>query len=426
MQSWFDTTRRAFSVGREAGTASWMSKISELLERNLTTFFFVFSFLYIAVAIFSPLVGDYCPYLQHWKNVYLGLDPWILYQIVHELPGGRWINFCSHSFTQIGPHDYIVWANTYGPLHNVYGLTSIIFPTIPRVIGTVLYLIVVREILEKIRAQDSLSDTGRFWLYLGIFGNPFALALVAIIGGNDVYVAFFICAAIFALKRRNSALAGIAIGLGALIKFYPLYLVPFLAIDRRHLNIKFAMAAGLTFTIGMALAYLHWGALIFRPLTWNVDRGATPSSIIYLVTAALHAAFHVTISSSRVAFACLMPIALGALILQYKMRLTNLAGLIVGYLVVLTVNQIGYVQYYFPLMLALYLYFLFDDPKRANWALVLFFVSISLQAIIFVGTTNQAELHWIRIVGGVIVAVMNLYIAVAVLRQKPDAARASS
>ena len=320
-------------------------------------------------------------------------------QSINSLPFDGSISVTTIIIIVVGPNRYIVWANAYGPLYNFYGLSFLIYPALPRIIGTILYLIVSWKILKEIQAHGSLSKTTRFWLYLGIFGNLFSFVLVAVIGSNEVYVAFFICAAILALKRGDDTLAGAAIGLGALIKFYPLYLVPFFAIDHGRLNIKFTIAAGATFVAGMALAYLVWGSAIFKPLTWNLDRNATPSSIIYVFQAVLHALPHVTISASRLVLICLVPLALMELIFQYKLRLSNLAGLMIGYVTVVTFNQIGYVQYYFPLMLAIYLYYLLDNPpQQANRALVILFFSILFQAIVFaLAVVYRPDLHWVRI-----------------------------
>ncbi len=95
----------------------------DFFERELTKFFAVCSFIFLSVAAFAPVVGDYCPYLQQWHNISLGIDPWVdnQFQALHHIP---WYSFCGHF--------YVSAPNAYGPLFNIYGLTSLIFPTIPR------------------------------------------------------------------------------------------------------------------------------------------------------------------------------------------------------------------------------------------------------------------------------------------------------
>ena len=53
-----------------------MKKTLQLLERHLGAFFLLYSLLLLGLAIYSPIVGDYCSYLQQWHNVYRGFDPW--------------------------------------------------------------------------------------------------------------------------------------------------------------------------------------------------------------------------------------------------------------------------------------------------------------------------------------------------------------
>jgi Glycosyltransferase family 87 len=395
-----------------------MKKTLQLLERHLGAFFLLYSLLLFGLAICSPIVGDYCPYLQQWHNVYHGLDPWAmngnLKQVVH-IP---WFNFCGKYF--------FLARNAYGPLFNVYGLTSIIYPTIPRAIGAFLFSIISWKIVKEIRAREDLDWRVRFWLYFGMFGNFFSFVFVGISGGNDVYLAFLICAAIIALYRGDPALAGVAIGLGALIKFYPLYLVAFMALDRRRLNIKFVTVAIATFIVGAILAYAEWGTSIFEPLLLNLDREATRSSIMFILLSCFQSLFHISIPVSWVVIG-LVPLAIAALILQYKLRLSNLTGFLIGYILILTFNQIGYVVYYFPLMLAIYLYYLFDRPShQLSRALLILFVTILFQAIFSAfGTTGaiyriEFLYNWARIPLSVVITMINLYVIAELIRQKQD------
>jgi hypothetical protein len=401
-----------------AEIGDYMKKIFKLLEQHLGEFFLLHSFLFLGLAICSPVIGDYCPYLQQWHNTYLRLDPWANYGNLKPIVHIPWFNFCGNY--------YITARNAYGPLFNVYGLTSIIFPTIPRAIGAILFLIISWEIVREIRARGDLDWRVRFWLYIGMFGNFFSLVFVGISGGNDVYLAFLICAAIIALNRGDSALAGMAMGLGALIKFYPLYLVPFMALDRRHLDIKFAAAAVVTFVVGIVWAYIEWGTSIFEPLVWNIGREPTHSSVIFILITGLQSLLHVSIPVSWVV-AGLVPLAIAALIWQYKLRLSSSSGFIIGYMLMLTFNQIGYIVYYFPLMLAIYLYYLFDRPShQVSRALLILFVAILFQAIFSAfGTTNSIYrieflYRWSRIPVSVVIAMINLYVIVELIRQRRD------
>src|SRR5579863_1562598 len=174
-----------------------MQKILDLFEPNLAKYFAVYTVLFIAVALFAPVIGDYCPYVQQWRNIWDGLDPWLRddAQAVHHI---SWLNICGQFF--------ITAPNAYGPLFNIYGLTSILFPTLPRLLGCLLYLAIAWDIAQETRARPVLSAATRFWLYAGLFANIFTFALVAVIGSNDVYIAFFVCVALIALQRGRGTL----------------------------------------------------------------------------------------------------------------------------------------------------------------------------------------------------------------------------
>lgn len=393
-----------------------MKTTFQLLERRLGLIFLVYGLLLLGLAIFAPITGDYCPYLLQWHHIYSGFDPWANRLDPREVAHIPWFNFCSYFFAR----------NAYGPLFNLYGLTSIAFPTIPRAIGAVLFLIITWNILGEIRASEDLSWRVRFWLYIGIFGNFFSFVLVGITGGNDVYLAFFICAAIIALNRGYSTAAGMSISLGALIKFYPLWLVPFMALDRRRLNTKFIAAATATFVIGGALAYAKWGTAIFEPLLFNLDRNASRSSIMYILLGGIQSVFHISIPASWVVIS-LFPLAVAALTCQYILNLSKLTGFMIGYLLILTFNQVGYVVYYFPLMLAIYLYYLYEKPSRQlSQALLALFVIILFRSLFYPLETLSSLFglkslcDWARVSTSVLATLVNLYVLVELIRQRQD------
>lgn len=388
-----------------------MRRALSLFERNLATFFAAYSLIFIAFAALSPIVGDYCPYLQQWHNVSVGLDPWLNdeTQVVHHIP---WVSFCG-TFYATAP-------NAYGPLFNVYGMTSLIFPTIPRVLGCILFLAVSWMIAKRVHARQELDWKIRFWLYAGLLDNLLSFLLVTIVGGNDVYIAFFVCCALFAFILENEALAGAALGIGALIKFYPLYLVPFLALDRRRLSVKFIAVAVAIFVLGMGLAYLVWGQLIFKPLFWNLGRGASRSSIIFIFALGLGKLFHVAIPASRLVLMTLAPAAIAALIVQYQLRLSRLTGFMIGYLVILIFNQISYPEYYFPLMMTIFIYVLNENPPPALIrALAILFMTILLNAAFFTLVTNykKESFSGIRVGATLIVTLIDVYLIVELIRQ---------
>lgn len=397
-----------------------MQKILNVFEPNLARYFAVYAIIFLSVALFVPVIGDYCPYVQQWRNIWDGIDPWLRddTQLVHHI---SWFHVCGQFF--------ITAPNAYGPLFNVYGLTSVIFPTLPRVIGCALFLYIAWIVANAIRERKDRPPATRFWLYVGLLANIFTFALVAVVGGNDVYIAFFVCLALIALRKDHKGIAGAALGLGALVKFYPLYLVPFLALDRRRLRVRLVAVAAAVFCAGMLLAYSKWGALIFKPLFLNLEREATRSSPIFIIGGLSQSFLHLSIPASRIVLFFLIPAAGVALIAQYLLRLTSFTGFMIGYIIILTLNQIGYPEYYFPLMLATLLYILYENPPAdLTRALAVFIVAIVFNAVFFSFATNYMKeaLSGIRVFLTLVLTLINIWVIIKLLgARKVDSSTAA-
>ncbi len=183
---------------------------------------------------------------------------------------------------------------------------------------------------------------------------------------------------------------------------------------------RFAIAAFAIFIAGMGLGYLEWGPLIFKPFSWNLGRPASRSSFIFVLDACLQALFHLSVPASRLIWMTLAPAAAAALILQYKLRLSRLTGFMIGYIIILIFNHISYPEYYFPLMLALYIYFLNENPSPPlTRALAILFVMIVFNAAFFTLVTNYMKeaLSGVRVAGCVIVTLIDVYIIAELIIQ---------
>jgi hypothetical protein len=81
-------------------------------------------------------------------------------------------------------------------------------------------------------------------------------------------------------RQEKMAVTGSLIGLGALLKFYPILFLPFFSLSsKKGFSLKCFFSGVLVFFLGMLLSYLIWGTDIFQPFVFGSDRGPKLLSI---------------------------------------------------------------------------------------------------------------------------------------------------
>ena len=191
---------------------------------------------------------DYPAYVDQWRLVLDGLDPWST-------------------------------DNAYGPLHNAFALLVPLHPLAPKVF-TVAAMLIANGLLvlrlERLRPFAEWRTT-----YVAVFAAN-ALILICGIwyGNNDVFVAALVMGAVLARLDRRVVLAGVLLGLATLDKYYPLLLVPFFALDARSFNTRLTLSALLTFVAGLGAGIVLWGSDFLEALRFGVGRDATILSIL--------------------------------------------------------------------------------------------------------------------------------------------------
>jgi hypothetical protein len=207
----------------------------------------------IALALANGVVHDYRDYLSQWANTVAGRDPWSL------TLGGLAIPM-----------------NAYGPVHAVVGYLILINPLAPKlafVLSTIVVYIVIG--LAALRRGWEMSWRQIQRLAIAWPLSPLALICACVFGLNDSLVALFVILALEIRERGKHAWSGLFLGLGALLKFYPLLFVPLICLGRQGIiHVRGLFAAAVTFTIGMAAAYGVWGPSVLSPLAFGAVREA--------------------------------------------------------------------------------------------------------------------------------------------------------
>jgi hypothetical protein len=242
---WFDL--RA-AEGRSASDVRADHRTSILLS--------IISLVFLAVTIDWGPIHDYYFYLQMWYEVRQGHDPW---------------------FLVVGQNG-IVPLNAYGPLFNLLAALMWIVPLAPKLLFAYAYILF--SVWQIKSFTTSRRPTGISMVMLtALFWNPFPWIEIAIRGHFDILVALFCLGAIRAWTRGHDFRSGICLGLGVLLKFSPVVLLPFLALDRGRLRPRFLCVAVATIALGLGLSYAFWGRSTLSPLTFAATRRSNCLSI---------------------------------------------------------------------------------------------------------------------------------------------------
>lgn len=217
------------------------------LKLKAVTFLFLWSFAMLYICWLSGIRHDYVFYLKIWNLMISGLDPWI-------------------------------FGNSYGPLHNTFA-----------------YLIGLSDLAPKFLFASSLLFANSLLLIEGIKRRshdfsltvylttiPFNVLVVGIgfrYGLNDGLIAFFMTCAVICRARNKNIATGVLVGLGGLMKFYPIILLPFIALSARRYKYSIVLTGITVFAIGMFCSYLVWGKGILNPIIFGVERGTGLLSI---------------------------------------------------------------------------------------------------------------------------------------------------
>jgi hypothetical protein len=204
--------------------------------------------------VLSGELHDYWSYVEQWKLVVAGLNPW------SELP------------PQFG-------INTYGPVHNLLGIFLPIHVLAPKVFIFAVFAVASTMLLYRL-LRERPDDWRALAIYiLAVPGNMLITLFAFGFGTNDLLVASFVVFAILAKFDGRIAIAAFWIVMGILLKFYPFLLVPLFMVEKCHVRLKFAACVGLFFLVGMAAAWAVWGAAVLDPFKMAAVRGASFLSI---------------------------------------------------------------------------------------------------------------------------------------------------
>ena len=298
------------------------------MDRWATPVLIVLSLVYLAATVSRGCIQDYYFYLQMWKEIELGHDPWF------------------YAFGVFGKYP----MNAYGPLFNVFAIPELINPLFPKLLFATAYLGFAIWL-----TKDSIQDTsGRSlpWpLLVAWFWMPYCWVEIANFGHFESIVGLLCVAAVRERVRQRDATSGVFLGLGSLLKFMPVVMLPFLVLDGRRLRHRLAVAAIMTIVLGLGASALIWGPSTFRPLIFAAERSSHHLSIFRFLKGPYSPLRRLDIVDDLdPAAPFFMLIALSWTWLQARKRMIQPApAAVLAILVTLMFYQVGFAQYHMVL-----------------------------------------------------------------------------
>lgn len=310
---------------------------------HVATALLLFSSCVVAVAILTGARHDYLAYCRHWSRVLAGGTPWV-----------EQMRMLSDE-------------NAYGPLYNLLAVVYGLHPLAPKLLFCLVWLGAAWFVSRRYQDRFGAGSLEHLAAVLFLFANPFFWLTIAGYGLFDILPAMCCIVAVSLRLERRFVLAGVVLGVGSLLKFYPVFMVPFLMIDQRRP--RFAVVLGCMGVIagGLLTSWAFWGASTLAPIVFAAERRSKMLSIfrflrgraspLRLVSGRTNvdalSIYAVVLSWAAAFWAC------------YSRRIEPSLAAAVGLFTVLTFNKIGHAQLYTGVVLLVPLWYVTSQlPSR--------------------------------------------------------------
>ena len=315
---------------------------------------------------------DYRSYLGQWRLLLDGANPWST-------------------------------DNNYGPLHTVVGFLLPFGQLAPKFLLVGALLIANAALVFSLLRERGVGPILIIYL-LAVPTNVLVVGVGIIYGLNDALVASLLVAAVLFKLRGNFLATGTLIGLAALVKYYPLLLLPFFALNGNRLHWS-VIASGLAvFCVGMAAASAIWGEEVFNGILHGVTRKTKLLSFlgplqeivgdVKIVRWLKEYNAYLVICGVGVAFLC-----------TWRAGRNWLEAAVLGYLVMLTLYKVGNQQFYLPWLLMVAALPLVNKQSADRMGII-FLAAVVLLSLYQFGyefaSSGYDNSSWVRTYGGLI------------------------
>lgn len=350
------------------------------------------SALAVMAALYSGVQHDYIDYLLQWQLVLDGKDPWST-------------------------------NSAYGPLHNAFALLVPIRDLAPKLLTACALLLANGLLLINLLATRPVAEW-RATYFIAFGGNLLVLVSGFWFGLNDAFVAALILGAVLARREGAMLLAGVLLGLATLDKYYPALLIPFFALDERHIDTRLVLSSLATIFAGLAAAIWLWGTAWLEAVIFGVSRDATILSIIRPIAVLGRELGIAPITDLLVRFngPLVVLVWLGAIALAWWRRDNWLVAASWGLFAVLLTYKVGNQQFWvswLALVAALPLLSRPDADRlaRLSWPFAIFLSLFTVGYVVLQPKYYQGQWLWVNDVIGVPAFVLGVWLLVSVLRR---------
>src|SRR5271165_7160138 len=298
------------------------------LERWANPVLILLSFAFLALTVRRGGIQDYYFFLQMWREVQLGHDPWFFaYGVFGKYP-----------------------MNAYGPLFNIFAIPALVNPLLPKLLFAGAYLAFAIWLIKD-RGKECLRADLSWPLLVVWCWMPYCWVEIASFGHFDVLVGLLCAAAVEARVRQRDAISGVCLGLGVLLKFMPIVLLPFLILDRGRPRYRLLSAAVVTIALGLGASVPLWGPSTFRPLIFAAGRSSQHLSIYRFLKGYYSPLRWLDFNEDpdQAAPAFMLMALLWAWLWVRKRMIEPAPAAVLAVLVTLMFYQVGFAQYYMVL-----------------------------------------------------------------------------
>jgi Gpi18-like mannosyltransferase len=210
------------------------------------------------VAVLAPLPfhprQDYGAYVVQWRAILNGLNPWL---------------YADGSMT----------GNAYGPLFNLFAYPYGVYSHLPHLFFTFTWLGFSGYLLNQYSKVPFATDSLKKALFCLWILNPFFWGSIVSYGHFDILVTVCCFWAIREQQKDHSVRSGVWLAAGVLLKYYPIVLLPFLALKKRKIDFRLIFTSLGLIILGLGLGYIIYGPSLFYPLLFAKNRTSNFLSI---------------------------------------------------------------------------------------------------------------------------------------------------
>ena len=201
----------------------------------------------LLLSFFLPSSHDYALYLEQWRHILAGNDPWVK------------------------------TLNAYGPMYSFMARLVGIHERLPALIFLAVYFLGIFFFIR----DSGLTPNWNSLILLLV--NPLFFIFGLLYSSNDVLLAGVILLFLMKLEMKHFAIAGVFLGLAVSFKFSVIFLVPLLFLQEKKWIPGSVLSFGLTLLLFYGLAYLIWGETFLIPFLYGADRESRLLSVFRFI-----------------------------------------------------------------------------------------------------------------------------------------------